>query len=465
MWPFDRKADASTEPGERGTSARDRATDNEPHAGFETPADLVESGKRHGELYGAARVEPDLAFGLASGPIQAIDGGSETRKGLATRDHYKARIPVARRVSTKGDRKLAKSTERESLIIRLRVLIEQRLPELRRARQQAKDDLVFEREGFQELPRHRQGYFDSFWHVVLIEVLVVAYDSAVLRPALKQSGLGLEGQALLYMSIVTPLAILAVNYGLGLLAGAFALRAPSDWRPRVALMTLVAGCIGLLVTFLLLAIFRADATAAHSHAIEAIAEGKKEKLALFISPWWFGPLQLVGSLAAISVMGLYVAGKEGRDQKKTIENREHVLVRADNKVEAVEEEIEVIRRQIGQAAVAAHEIDADAASAKAEILLDDRSLAAELKAEDGLREAAKGAFRTAYTYNDKIFGNGKVWRVALATIKRNETRTPPPEDQEIPSQEPPHDTNGQRTILDEFDRYNKMGKRSASTSR
>jgi hypothetical protein len=440
MWPFDRKEDTTSTEHEAQDWRRYGRADQEAaeQTGYETPGRLTDNAKYDGELYGAARVDRDEALGLGSGPRKRIDGGSNARKGVAVRDHYRARVPLAQRMATREDRKTAKAVLRTMLAERLRVLTEERLPHFRQTREQTKQELAYEREGFAELPRHRQGYFDHFGYVALVEVLVVAFDVAVLYPALKHAGLGLEGGALYYVALATPLALLAINLSLGLLAGALVLRISSIGRLRVVLLGLAMGCLGLFVIFLLLAIFRAHATDIHNQAAQT-----HHGLRSYISPWWLAPLQMLGSLAAISIMALYVTGRDGRAQSKVIAASESSLESADGKVQAVEDEIDTVRRQIEQAAVAVPEIDADAAAAKTEVVLGKHALRAELEAEDGLRETAEGRFRTAYIYTDKIFGNGGVWRVALPTLVRFGRRhTPPPQDEKAAPRPPQPPVNG-----------------------
>lgn len=68
----------------------------------------------------------------------------------------------------------------------------------------------------------------------------------------------------------------------------------------------------------------------------------------------------------------------------------------------------------------------DVAEAKAEVGAHKSIYAAELDAEDGLAEAARGRLRSSYLYTEQIYGNGGVVRVALATIKRWGRRSTPP---------------------------------------
>lgn len=421
MRPFDRRAARK----EREVGHDDVGVlDGEPRTGFEYPAELVHGAKLDGEGAGAAMLDNDSAFGLGSGPLKKLDGGVAARKGLISRDRLLGRIDPAKRIASKDYRKEAARARREVDTEQLQEMTGARLPKAKKAHWHAREELRRAGEMFDELPAHHKGYMRDWRTLALVETLVVAFDGFVLHSVLKHSGLGLEGTVLFLMSVATPGVVLGINVAMGYVAGALALRMSSHWRPRVAIGVLVTGCVGLLLTFLLLAVFREQATQAHNEGIAEIAKGIKDaKTNFFVSPWWFAPLQVVGSLAAISLMALYVAGAEGRRRLAAIGHCTEAVASAAQQVLKLEQLIEETRRRVAKAIVEPHEIEADAAGAVAQIELDERAADAESEAEDGLRIAAEGQFRASYSYTKRVYENGKVRRVVDPT--RNGIVDPP----------------------------------------
>jgi hypothetical protein len=397
-----------------------------------TPAEFHRTAEHYGELFGAAQVSTDDALGDPSGPLMWIKGASKLRTGALKARSLRARMPARQRVKTRQSRKAAASERVRVLPERLKRL-EGRLPKAQERSALAKDAVTSLRADLARLPLIQRARFFTAPVVAAIGVIVVVYDVVVLRAALEHAGFGLHGATLLYAAIATPLAIMAVNTVLGVVAGAIALHVPTRERLQLAVAALIAGGGALVVTFILLAIFRAEATSGHSGLLHALSKGTKAPKTILV-PWWFAPLQVAGSIAAICAVAMYTCGEAGRNLRNDIAKAEEKAKGLEGKCAGIEADIERTSHELENAAVAVLEVDVDADGAEVEVQTGEEALRAELDAEDGLRESVIGSFRTFYTYTAKIFQNGRVWRVALPTIRKRFDRsyTPPPGDIEMP---------------------------------
>lgn len=410
---------------------------------------LCQEGERDGELYGAAQVPRDEALEDGSGPVQRIKGRIAERKATLKANSLRAGMSARQRVKTRRARKSAASANVSVLGKRLTRLQNDKLPDWQQRLAQADEAVKILRSELAALPLIRRAHFFSAPAVVAVGISVVIYNVVVLRAALQHAGFGLHGGTLLYAVIATPLAIAAINTVLGVVAGAIALHVPTRERLQLAVIAIIVGGGALIATFALLAVFRADATSAHNDFLSALGAGAKHPKTVVVVPWWFAPLQLAGSVAAIAAVAIYTAGEDGRDLRDRIAKEDKEAKALERKCAGVEDELERTRREIETATVAVPEINVDADAAEVEVQITKEALPAELGAEDGLQESAIGGFHTAYVYTSKIFQNGQVWRVALPTIARRFNRfyTPPPGDAEkspepIPPQDTPPHRNG-----------------------
>jgi hypothetical protein len=399
-----------------------------PKTGYEAPATFNQAGELKGELYGAAQVSAEDAFGASSGPIAQIQGGSKIRKAVLRAKSVRAQLSARVRIATRGTRKSAATAKVEVLADRLRRLEDAKLSRAERSLDRPREEVEALRDEFAELSFIERVQLIAIAALAAAGVAVFGYDAVVLAPALKHAGFGLQGPALTFAAIATPLAVVTTCSIFGVVAGAIALNVSTHERLRLAIAALVFGGIALLLTVVLLTLFRAEATTGHNGLLTALSHGAKTVRPVVI-PWWFGPLQLAGAIASIAATAMYTTGKEGRAFQKRIAEGEAKITKLELAPAAVEAEIEQTHRELESATIAVHEIDVDATAAKVEVETAEEVLLAELDAEDGLEGFVIGSFRTSFVYTRKIFMNGGVWRVALETIKRHRRPyTPAPED-------------------------------------
>jgi len=426
-----------------------------PSTGHDSPAALMETAARDGEPAGAAQLSRDRAVGDSSGAVERINGASKVRKGVLKASSARGRMPARQRVATRRARKSAASAHTSVLGKRLKRLQDGALPQEEQRLGQERDKVATLRAKHDDLPLIQRATLVTAAGMAAVGLAVFGYDGVVLAPALKHAGFGLEGPALWFAAITTPMALVAVCWVLGALAGAIALHVPARTRLRLAVAAVVAGGVALVGTLVMLTVFRAEATNGHNGLIHALTHGAAPARRL-VTPWWFGPLQLAGSVAAIAAGAIYAAGKDGRDLRKLINAGEDRVKKQERTVASVEAEIEQIHREIDRATVAVHEIDIDAASAQVEVQTAGETLRAELDGEDGLRQAAIGKLRAVFDYTHKIYVNGGVWRVALPTVKRfrfGPRYTPPPGDAESPPSTPSDQNGSKQMSLEELEHH------------
>lgn len=403
-----------------------------PSTGHDSPAALIETSARDGELAGPAQLPRDDAVGDSSGAVERIDGASEVRKEVLKANSVRGRMPARQRVATRRARKSAASAHTSVLGKRLKRLQDHKLPKEQQRLGHDRDEVATVRARHDSLPLIQRATLIIAPGLAAIGIVVFGYDGVVLAPALQHAGFGLHGSALWFAAVTTPLTLVAVCSVLGALAGAIALHVPTRERLRLAVAAIVVGGLALVGALALLTVFRAEATTGHNGLINALTHGVTQ-IKHVVTPWWFGPLQLAGSVAAIAAGAMYTMGKDGRELRKLIATGDQKVEALERAVAAVEAEIEQTHREIERATVAVHEIDVDAAAAEVEVQTAGEALRAELDAEDGLRKTAIGKLRTVFDYTHKIYANGGVWRVALPTdTKWFKRYTPPPGDAEIP---------------------------------
>jgi len=421
----------------------DQEAVGEPPTGFEAPGRLIERAQVDGEELGAALVPEDQAVGDGSGAKEYVAGASEARKGTLKAETLSRRVEAAKRVATKPARLAANKVRRKGVEDHLQRLEQDRSAAERKVEDQ-KAVVVRERERLASLPRHLKGYFPSALIPVGIELGVVAFDGGALHSGLERAGYSTTW--VWYLAVTVPLLILAVNHAFGVLVGAIGQKlGPSQLK--VAVGVFLAGFVTLALAFVLLTIFRGEATAGQNAALAGWARGNLHAApSVLISPIWLGPAQVAGSIAAIVAVAFYTMAQEGREVKEMVGTAERLLARHEGELVEVVAGIESAHGEHEAVLAAATDIEVDVAEAKAELDADDAILAAKIDAEDGLAKAAQGRLRTRYHYVAQIYSNGRVVRVALATITRRFGRryTPPPGDAEGEPYRPPADSNGHK---------------------
>lgn len=388
----------------------------EPGTGCETPSRLKSAIRILGQDLGAARTREAKALGKDAGPIRFIVGLIGVRKGVLTQTFRRAEIALAQRVRTVGPRKAEAKQKVQVLGQRLMRLTEHGLPaaaataaERRRAFEQKRDE-------YRSLPRMVRGYFATHRPVIFVGVAVVLFDVAVLHGIMEYSGAS-PAQAWA-TSLTVPLAIGAINHGVGVLGGAIGLRSPARNRMRLAVVVFVAALGSMVVAFLLLTIFRAQAADSQNAAIQALAEGDANaQLTFLLSPIWMGPLQIAGSFTAIAMTAFWVMSKPGREfVADVLIPAKAEWEEAQIELKQVQQHIEATHQELENAALVEHQIEADGEAAQVEVDASREILSAAVATEDALAEAMQGEYVADFTYFDQIGKNGGVWRMAQSTV-------------------------------------------------
>lgn len=383
--------------------------------GGETPANWRAEVIEYGQEYGAARVDHVVALGPDAAPNQFVAGALGVRKGVAKEDSLRRGIDPAQRITSAPARK-AKAKAKDSVIgQRLVRLKSEKLPFAAEKVNECKREAVDAWATYQEMPRIVRGYFKSLALLVLIELAVVLFDVFVIRTALENSGM--SPLSAWGTSATLPLAVFAINHALGMLAGAIGERIPPESRLKVAVSAFGATMLPLVIAFVLLAAFRSAANDAMNAALQAIAEGAPGvDLQVYLPLWWMAPIQIAGSFAAILAVALWTMSRDGRTfLKDVVRPAEQALAAAEAQLAAVEAEIERTHREQEAAVLVEHDIEADALAAQVEVDAEEDILEAKLEAEDALAAAMTAHYEATFTYTDKVFENGGVWRVALPT--------------------------------------------------
>ncbi|HUA74355.1 MAG TPA: hypothetical protein VL988_06330 [Solirubrobacteraceae bacterium] len=430
---FTRNRAAPTSPTERDNTYEqmfsapgdDRGTD------FETGGRMHARTDYDGHRLGASRLGRDQAVGDESGARRWIAGAIAARKGQRKATALQERLTAAQLVKALPGRLAANTAERTGVKERVRRWTKERLPEARAREKEAKEALQDMRVRFERLARHRKGYFHSPALLIGIELAVVAFDGGALYGALKHAGF--SGAVLTFTMLSVPALVAATNHALGLAAGALGQKLTEDLRVKTTAAAFAATLLALLCAFILLVVFRGDATAAQNAALHEWASGKLTAApAVLISPTWLGSAQIAGSFASILVVAFWSFAAEGREVGKEIGRLEQLVSRREAEREEVETEIEHGHERDIELVAHAAQLKAEAAEAQAAIDAHPELLEAHLESEDGLEEAAAGRLRTTFDFVSQIFANGRVMRVALPTVTTRFGRriTPAPGDAE-----------------------------------
>jgi hypothetical protein len=374
------------------------------------------AARNFGQDLGAARTPETKALGRRAGPIRFIVGSVGVRKGVLIQKFRHAEVPLAQRASSAAARQAAAREKVRVLGQRLMRLIEQRLPQAQEHAAERQRVFEHQRDEYRALPRMQRGYFETYKPVSFVGVAVVLFDVAVLHGIMEYSGAS-AAQAWA-TSLTVPLAIGAINHGAGVVAGAIGLRAPANQRMKLALVVFVAALGSMVIAFVLLTIFRAQAADSQNAAIQALAEGDTHaQLTFLLSPVWMGPLQIAGSFTAIAMTALWVMSKPGREfVADVLTPAKTEWQKAEAELKHVHQRVEATHAELEDAALVEHQIEADSKAAQAQLDASTNILDAALQSEDALAEAMQGEYLASLTYFDQIGKNGAVWRMAHSTI-------------------------------------------------
>lgn len=394
----------------------------ESKAGYEVPGRLLQKADEMGRAQGVVRADSKEALAEGNGAHGYIDGAVGVRKTVREEATWKEVAPALRQSNSATKRAEGEADRAGHLRNHLHDLKERSLPATLTRLERARAELGKARQGLMEMPRLLRGYFSSPRPVALAAGAVVCFDGFVLHAVLATSGLDIV--AIWGTTATVAAAIAAANHAFGVLAGAIGLAMPTRHRMGVAAVLFVAGLGSMLVAFLLLMVFRAEATSATNAALESIAKGESPThLSFFISPLWMGPLQVGGSLAAISLTAFWTMAKEGREYTElTIVPAEVAVGAAAGEVAGVHAQIATATKAIENSVVAKHGIEADGLGAAADVAAALAANGAAARGEESLGEAAKGRYKASYAYHEKLYRNGGLYRMATESVRTWFTR-------------------------------------------
>jgi hypothetical protein len=384
--------------------------------------------EQDGKDLGAALVEEEQAVGEASGAMQWIAGAESARKGVISLRARLGRLSAEKVVAAK-DGQLKTNAANEKAVVRRIGRLKGGLPPLRKLMGEQTKVITVLVDRYEALPRSAKGYMGDVFVVLGIELGVVTFDGGSLRAALVRSGY--SEISVLFLSASVPALIFAANHALGVLAGVIGNKLGFR-RLQVAVGTFAAGFGVLMLTFVLLAVFRDRGVAAENATLAKWAAGHAvgHDASFLISPVWLGPAQVAGSIAAIIAVAFWTLAKPGRELRGRIREERGELARREGAVRQVEGQIEAAHARQDALQQEAAQIEVTAAEAQAEIDAHIELVATQHEAESGLAEAARGRLREAFIYTATIYRNGGVIRAARATIWRFSWRiTPPASDQ------------------------------------
>lgn len=408
-----------------------RLVAGEDGAGWETPSSLIEKARGLGLELGVTRVPAKEALADDARAKRYIKGAVGVRTAVRTQAAVDQIGGAYRRSATARSRKKGAEARTTQIRQRLSGLKRDALPGAERRVGEVRGRLETARRELMKKPRLLRGYFENRRPVYLAGAAVVSFDGFVLHGALASSGL--DAVTVWGTTVTVPIAIAAANHAFGVLSGAIGLATPSRHRLRMASVLFVSGFGAMITAFILLMVFRADAASSTNQALELIAKGRvPTHLGLFISPIWMGPLQVGGSLAAISLSAFWTMAKEGREHSEMfIAPAETEYAKAVSELNRLRALIASTEVEIENAITDSHDVEADGSAALAEIEVVVASLEAAVKGEERLGSAAVGYYESSYTYHDMLYRNGGVWRMATPSrfnrlLRR--WRTPGPTD-------------------------------------
>lgn len=409
----------TTERGVRDWSAAgglEKSIKGESQADYETPGRLLDKADELGREQGSVRTDSSIALAGDNGAHGFIDGAVGVRKYVRERHLLREAAPQQAQAAAAPGRAKGEAARSQRIRERIRDLKNDDLPQALARLQGARADVSAATRALMDKPRHLQGYFPNYAPVGFAGGAVVCFDAFVLHGALKSSGLDIV--SVWGTTATVAMAIAAANHAFGVLAGAIGLAFPQHRRLALALTLFFAGMTAMISSFVLLMIFRADAIHAANAALASIAEGKIPRdFTLLISPLWMGPLQVGGSLAAITLTAFWTMAKEGRDHtEKVIAPAEAVAGEAAAEVQRVRGEIAGAEDALEQAIVDEHAIEARGKAARADYESAMKILTSAKAGEDSLGTAAKGRYKSAYHHHDTLYGNAGLWQMATPSV-------------------------------------------------
>jgi hypothetical protein len=406
-------------------------------AGFETPGTFRDTmiGLAEDE-FGPVRVPAhaedggDAALGPDAAPNRYAHEAGEVRSSVVRENgQRKMRGPkqTIARAPADGEGAVKEIDSRRSRVERLTLS----LPDLRAGVQDALRKVEDCRAALGRLSASQIGYIDSVYLVAAVVAVVSIFDAFVIHIALESSGL--SPVSLWGTTLTVPLAVWAINHTLGAVGGAVAIRMRAE-RIRMAVVAFVAGAGALVVAFTMLAFFRVQAIDSQNQALADLASGKKvDELDFLVNPLWLWPMQVAGSIAAIAMVALWTAGRDGRIQRSLIDKAERGLGVAQVALDVREAQIAAAHDALAAAEQRPFQIRAAAAAAEVDIETEEAVVKEEEIQERALARAMSALYEATFIWVDKLFANGGVVRCAMATRVQLLSRlvTPPPTDRAV----------------------------------
>jgi len=382
--------------------------------GHETPGTWADWMRALGEDDGAVRQEDERTIEDGAPPTEIPRKAGETRIGLGNQVMIRDVAPHERYIKqAPGMIKRARAN-----VVELRKKLGEREKELSESRaklppkEKVRDELKYKIEA---LPFYRRGLIRDYGLVAFVLAAVGMFDAAVLHTVLKQSAL--DTFSIWLTTISVALVFAAINEPFGRLAAAIGLAVPGRPRMKLAGFVMVTGALALLVSIVMLGVFRHLAAAQQNKSLSDIAAGNDmASLTFIVDPSFLAPLQVCACAAAMLAVALYTMGKDGVDLRGQLAEAERDVEAVEAEIKVKELEIDQTRDEIRASVLEVFEIEANAAGAEADIISRTKEFKAFVNTETAMAKEMAEIYKATRNYFQTMFANGGVWRMALPTI-------------------------------------------------
>lgn len=240
------------------------------------------------------------------------------------------------------------------------------------------------------------------------------FDAAVLHTVLKQSAL--DEISIWLTTVSVALVFAAINEPFGRLAAVIGLAVPGRHRMKLAGFVMAIGMLALLISIVMLGIFRHLAAVQQNQSLTDIAAGNNSSLSFIVDPSFLAPLQVCASAAAMLIVALYTLGKDSAGLRLQLAEAEHDVDLIETEIKTTEDEIEQTRAEIRASVLEVFQIEANAAGAEADIISLTKEFQALVNTETALAREMAEIYRAERNYHQTMFANGDIWRMALPTV-------------------------------------------------
>ena len=381
--------------------------------GHETPGTFADWMRANGERDGAVRQEDERTVADGAPPTEIPRRAGEVRIGLANEDLLRTTAPLEKYIKQAAG--LIKRAHANVVVSGKKLeQQEEELPVIRTKlapKEKIRDEYKHKIEA---LPFWRRGVVRHWGIVAFVLMAVGTFDAAVLHTVLKQSALDTVSIWLTTVSVA--LVFAAINEPFGRLAAVIGLAVPGRHRMKLAGLVMVTGMLSLLVSIVMLGIFRHLAAVQQNQSLSDIAAGNDASLSFIVDPSFLAPLQICACAAAMLVVALYTLGKDSAALRQQLAEAEHDVDIVEAEIKTKEAEIEQTRGEIRASVLEVFQIEANAAGAEADIISLTNEFKALVNTETALAREMAEIYKAERNYYEAMFANGGIWRMALPTV-------------------------------------------------